>query len=145
MYVPKSLWPAVLEKIKDTAAKVKMGDVCDPSNFINAVIDEASFDNIASYIEYAKTSKDAEIVLGGGYDKSKGYFVEPTVIVTTDPHFKSMEEEIFGPVLTVYVYDDADVDKAVELCDTTSPYGLTGAKETLVPPTDHRYTYMKEE
>ena len=211
MYVPKSLWPAVLEKIKDTASKVKMGDVCDPSNFINAVIDEASFDNIASYIDYAKASKDAEIVLGGGYDKSKGYFVEPTVIVTTDPHFKSMEEEIFGPVLTVYVYDDADVDKAVELCDTTSPYGLTGAiwgrdrlalekisrklkyaagnfyindkptgavvgmqpfggarasgtndkaggefnlirwvlpravKETLVPPTDHRYTYMKEE
>lgn len=211
MYVPKSLWPAVLEKIKDTAAKVKMGDVCDPMNFINAVIDEASFDNIASYIDYAKASKDAEIVLGGGYDKSKGYFVEPTVIVTTDPHFKSMEEEIFGPVLTVYVYDDADVDKAVELCDTTSPYGLTGAiwgrdrlalekisrklkyaagnfynndkptgavvgmqpfggarasgtndkaggefnlirwvlpravKETLVPPTDHRYTYMKEE
>lgn len=211
MYVPKSLWPAILEKIKDTASKVKMGDVCDPSNFINAVIDEASFDNIASYIDYAKASKDAEIVLGGGYDKSKGYFVEPTVIVTTDPHFKSMEEEIFGPVLTVYVYDDADVDKAVELCDTTSPYGLTGAiwgrdrlalekisrklkyaagnfyindkptgavvgmqpfggarasgtndkaggefnlirwvlpravKETLVPPTDHRYTYMKEE
>ena len=211
MYVPKSLWPAVLEKIKDTASKVKMGDVCDPSNFINAVIDEVSFDNIASYIDYAKASKDAEIVLGGGYDKSKGYFVEPTVIVTTDPHFKSMEEEIFGPVLTVYVYDDADVDKAVELCDTTSPYGLTGAiwgrdrlalekisrklkyaagnfyindkptgavvgmqpfggarasgtndkaggefnlirwvlpravKETLVPPTDHRYTYMKEE
>lgn len=209
MYVPKSLWPAVLEKIKDTASKVKMGDVCDPMNFINAVIDEASFDNIASYIDYAKASKDAEIVLGGGYDKSKGYFVEPTVIVTTDPHFKSMEEEIFGPVLTVYVYDDADVDKAVELCDTTSPYGLTGAiwgrdrlalekisrklkyaagnfyindkptgavvgmqpfggarasgtndkaggefnlirwvlpravKETLVPPTDHRYTYMK--
>ena len=211
MYVPKSLWPAILEKIKDTASKVKMGDVCDPSNFINAVIDEASFDNIASYIDYAKASKDAEIVLGGGYDKSKGYFVEPTVIVTIDPHFKSMEEEIFGPVLTVYVYDDADVDKAVELCDTTSPYGLTGAiwgrdrlalekisrrlkyaagnfyindkptgavvgmqpfggarasgtndkaggefnlirwvlpravKETLVPPTDHRYTYMKEE
>ena len=209
MYVPKSLWPAVLEKIKDTASKVKMGDVCDPMNFINAVIDEASFDNIASYIDYARASKDAEIVLGGGYDKSKGYFVEPTVIVTTDPHFKSMEEEIFGPVLTVYVYDDADVDKAVELCDTTSPYGLTGAiwgrdrlalekisrklkyaagnfyindkptgavvgmqpfggarasgtndkaggefnlirwvlpravKETLVPPTDHRYTYMK--
>ena len=211
MYVPKSLWPAVLEKIKDTAAQVRMGDVCDPMNFINAVIDETSFDNIASYIDYAKASKDAEIVLGGGYDKSRGYFVEPTVIVTTDPHFKSMEEEIFGPVLTVYVYDDADVDKAVELCDTTSPYGLTGAiwgrdrlalekisrklkyaagnfyindkptgavvgmqpfggarasgtndkaggefnlirwvlpravKETLVPPTDHRYTYMKEE
>ena len=127
MYVPKSLWPEILDGIKAFAKEAKMGDVCDPDNFINAVIDEASFDNIASYLEYAKQSPDAKIVVGGGCDKSKGYFVEPTVIETTDPHFKSMEEEIFGPVLTVYVYDDKDVDKAVELCDTTSPYGLTGA------------------
>ncbi|MBQ1673488.1 MAG: aldehyde dehydrogenase family protein, partial [Bacteroidales bacterium] len=127
MYAPKSLWPKILEGMKAFAAEAKMGDVCDPDNFINAVIDEASFDNIARNIDYAKKSPDAEIVIGGGCDKSKGYFVEPTVIVTTDPHFKTMEEEIFGPVLTVYVYDDADMDKAVELCDTTSPYGLTGA------------------
>ena len=127
MYIPKSLWPAVLEKMKKFASEVKMGDVMDASNYINAVIDEASFDNIASYIEYAKASKDAKIVMGGGYDKSVGYFVQPTVIETTDPHFKSMEEEIFGPVLTVYPYDDDKVDEAVALCDTTSPYGLTGS------------------
>ena len=127
MYIPKSLWPKVLEGMKAFAAEAKMGDVCDPDNFINAVIDEASFDNIARNIEYAKKSPDAEIVIGGGCDKSKGYFVEPTVIVAKDPHFKTMEEEIFGPVLTVYVYEDAEMDKAVELCDTTSPYGLTGA------------------
>jgi len=127
MYIPKSLWPETLAGMKAFAKEAKMGDVCDPDNFINAVIDETSFDNIAANIEYARNSKDAEIVIGGKCDKSKGYFVEPTVIVTTDPHFKTMEEEIFGPVLTVYVYDDADVDKAVDLCDTTSPYGLTGA------------------
>ena len=127
MYAPKSLWKEILAGIKAFAKEVKMGDVCDPQNFINAVIDEASFDNIKSYIDYAKKAKDAKIVVGGGCDKSKGYFVEPTVIETSNPHFKSMEEEIFGPVLTVYVYDDKDVDKAVELCDTTSPYGLTGA------------------
>ena len=113
--------------MKKFASEVKMGDVMDASNFINAVIDETSFDNIASYIEYAKASADAKIVMGGGYDKSVGYFVEPTVIETTDPHFKSMEEEIFGPVLTVYPYDDDKVDEAVELCDKTSPYGLTGS------------------
>ena len=127
MYVPKSIWPAVLDGIRERAEEVKMGDVADPDNFINAVIDEASFDNIVSYIEYAKESKDAKIVVGGEYDKSVGYFIKPTVIETSDPHFKSMEEEIFGPVLTVYVYDDNKLDEAVELCNTTSPYGLTGA------------------
>jgi len=127
MYAPKSLWKEILAGIKAFAKEVKMGDVCDPENFINAVIDEASFDNIKSYIDFAKKAKDAKVVVGGKCDKSKGFFVEPTVIETTNPHFKSMEEEIFGPVLTVYVYDDKDVNKAVELCDTTSPYGLTGA------------------
>ena len=127
MYIPKSLWPKVLSQMKDFAVEAKMGDVCDPDNFINAVIDEVSFDNIAANIEYAKNSPDAEVVLGGGCDKRKGYFVEPTVIVTTNPHFKTIEEEIFGPVLTVYVYEDAEMDAAVELCDKTSPYGLTGA------------------
>ena len=127
MYIPKSLWGPVLEKVKTFAAEVKMGDVMDANNFINAVIDEASFDNIASYIDYAKSSADAKIVMGGGYDKSVGYFVEPTIIETTDPHFKSMEEEIFGPVLTVYPYDDDKVEETVALCDQTSPYGLTGS------------------
>lgn len=127
MYVPASLWPEILKGIQQRAAEVKMGDVCDSENFINAVIDEASFDNIVSYIEYAKQASDAKIVVGGEYDKSVGYFVKPTVIETTNPHFKSMEEEIFGPVLTVYVYEDAKLEEAVKLCDTTSPYGLTGA------------------
>ena len=127
MYIPKSLWPAVLEQMKKFASEVKMGTVMDPSNYINAVIDEASWDKIDGYLSLAEKSADAKIVLGGGRDKTVGYFVEPTVIETTDPHFKSLEEEIFGPVLTVYPYDDAKVDEAVKLCDETSPYGLTGA------------------
>lgn len=127
MYAPKSLWNDILEGIRRRADEVSMGDVCDFDNFINAVIDETSFDNISSYIEYAKAAPDAEIVVGGKCDKSKGYFVEPTVIQTSNPHFKSIEEEIFGPVLTVYVYEDAELEEAIKLCDTTSPYGLTGA------------------
>ena len=127
MYIPKSMWPGVLAQMKKFASEVKMGTVMDPVNFINAVIDEKSWDNIDGYLRYAEQSKDAKIVLGGGRDKSVGYFVEPTVIETSDPHFKSMEEEIFGPVLTVYPYDDDKVWEAVKLCDTTSPYGLTGS------------------
>ena len=127
MYVPKSLWPEILDIMKEYTSQIKIGDVLDASNFINAVIDEASWNNIDSYIKYAEDSKDAKVVLGGKRDKSIGYFVEPTVIETSDPHFKSMEEEIFGPVLTVYPYDDDKVEETVNLCDTTSPYGLTGA------------------
>ncbi|MGP1436845.1 MAG: L-glutamate gamma-semialdehyde dehydrogenase [Phocaeicola sp.] len=127
MYIPKSMWPAVLEDMKAMAKEVKMGDVKDPVNYINAVIDEASFDKCAEYINYAKNSKDAKVVMGGNCDKSVGYFVEPTVIETSDPHFKSMEEEIFGPILTVYPYDDDKVEETVKLCDETSPYGLTGS------------------
>lgn len=127
MYVPNSLWDSVLCRIKEIANEVKMGDVSDSDNFINAVIDEASFDSILSYIEYAKKADDAEIVLGGRCDKSKGYYIEPTVILTSNPKFKTMEEEIFGPVLTVYVYEDQDIERAIEICNTTSPYALTGA------------------
>ena len=127
MYIPKSMWPGVLAQMKKFASEVKMGTVMDPVNFINAVIDEKSWDNIDGYLRYAEQSKDAKIVLGGGRDKSVGYFVEPTVIETADPHFRSMEEEIFGPVLTVYPYDDDKVWETVKLCDTTSPYGLTGS------------------
>lgn len=127
MYIPKSLWSEVLEDMKRMASEVKMGDVKDPSNFINAVIDEASFDKCKSYIDYAEAAEDAKIVIGGTCDKSVGYFVSPTVIETSNPHFKSMEEEIFGPILTVYPYDDDKVDETVKLCDETSPYGLTGA------------------
>ncbi len=127
MYIPKSLWPDVLKDIKAMCKEVKMGDVMDPMNFINAVIDEASFDKCKSYIDYAKKADDAKIVIGGKCDKKKGWFVEPTVIETTNPRFKSMEEEIFGPVLTVYPYDDDKVNETARLCDETSPYGLTGA------------------
>ncbi|MBQ8051353.1 MAG: L-glutamate gamma-semialdehyde dehydrogenase [Bacteroidaceae bacterium] len=127
MYIPKSLWPTVLEDMRRMAGEIKMGDVRDSMNFVNAVIDEASFDKCKSYIDFAREAKDADIVLGGKCDKSVGWFVEPTIIETSNPHFKSMEEEIFGPIITVYPYDDDKVDEAAQLCDETSPYGLTGA------------------
>ena len=126
-YIPSSLWPKVKEYVGDMLKEIKMGDVRDFTNFINAVIDEASFDNIMSYIEYAKQSPDAEVIFGGHGDKSVGYFVEPTVIQTTNPKFKSIVEEIFGPVITIYVYEDKDFEETLELCDSTSPYGLTGS------------------
>ena len=104
-----------------------MGSPEDTSNFVNAVIDEKAFDKISGYIEYIKQQDDAEIIAGGGCDKSLGYFIEPTIVVTTDPKFKTMCEEIFGPVLTVYVYEDADWEETLELVDATSDYALTGA------------------
>jgi 1-pyrroline-5-carboxylate dehydrogenase len=125
-YIPKSLWPQISEKLKTTIATIKVGDVEDFTNFMNAVIDRPAFNTITSYIDYAKESKDAEFLTGGTYDDSKGFFIDPTVIVTTDPHFKTMEEEIFGPVMTIFVYEDEKLDETVELCDTTSPYALTG-------------------
>ena len=127
MYIPKSLWPAVLEDMKRMAGEIHMGDVRDPKNFVNAVIDEASFDKCKSYIDFALAAEDAKVVLGGTCDKSVGWFVEPTIIETSNPHFKSMEEEIFGPIITVYPYDDDKVEETAKLCDETSPYGLTGA------------------
>ncbi|PID94876.1 MAG: 1-pyrroline-5-carboxylate dehydrogenase [Bacteroidetes bacterium] len=127
MYVPQSLWPDISSAMKKMAEEIKMGDVTDPSNFMNAVIDEKAFDTITSYIDYAKASDEATILAGGTYDKSEGYFIRPTIIETTNPHFKSMQEEIFGPVLTVFVYADEDLEKTITLCDTTSPYALTGA------------------
>ncbi|HNY07703.1 MAG TPA: aldehyde dehydrogenase family protein, partial [Bacteroidales bacterium] len=127
MYVPESLWTAIKKSMVEMINDIKMGDVTDPYNFMNAVIDENAFDTIASYIDFAKSSPEATIIAGGTYDKSEGYFIRPTVIETSNPKFKTMEEEIFGPVLTVFVYKDNDLEKAVELCDTTSPYGLTGA------------------
>jgi 1-pyrroline-5-carboxylate dehydrogenase len=127
VYIPRSLWEPVKASMDRMMKLIRQGDVKDFCNFVNAVIDEASFDNIMSYIEKARASSEAEIVFGGNGDKSKGYFVEPTVILTSNPHFITMEEEIFGPVLTVYVYEDDDFEKTLEICDQTSPFALTGA------------------
>jgi len=126
MYIPKSIWGEFKEKYVGEVKKIKMGDVEDFTNFFSAVIDKAAFDSITKYIKYAKNAKDAEIITGGTFDDSKGYFIEPTTIVTTNPKFKTMEEEIFGPVLTIYIYDDNKLDEALTLCDETSPYALTG-------------------
>ncbi|MDR0728949.1 MAG: L-glutamate gamma-semialdehyde dehydrogenase [Prevotellaceae bacterium] len=126
-YVPSNLWPAVKRQMGEMLAEIKTGDVRDFSNFHNAVIDEASFDNIMQYIAKANASGEAEIVFGGTGDKSKGYFIEPTVILVTDPHFVTMEEEIFGPALSVFVYPENRWNETLQLLDETSPYGLTGA------------------
>lgn len=126
-YVPKSLWNDTFAYIKEMMQTVKMGDVRTFSNFINAVIDEKSFDNIAGYLERAKKSPDAEIVMGGNCDKSVGYFVEPTIIIAKAPKYESIAEEIFGPVITVYVYEDDKYTETLHLCDETSPYALTGS------------------
>ncbi|RKY55077.1 MAG: 1-pyrroline-5-carboxylate dehydrogenase [Candidatus Neomarinimicrobiota bacterium] len=126
-YIPASTWKNLKDKLIDTINIIKIGDVKDFSNFMNAVIDRASFDKIISYIEFAKKSNDAKVIIGGGCDDSKGYFIEPTVIVAKDPHFKTMKEEIFGPVITFYIYDDNKYEETLNLCNTTSPYALTGA------------------
>lgn len=127
MYIPQSCWDEFREKFLDEVGEIKMGEAEDFSNFMTAVIDQKAFDNISGYIDYAKESGDAEILCGGNYDDSEGYFVEPTLILAKDPKFKTMQEEIFGPVLTVYVYKDSKFEETLELCDTTSPYALTGA------------------
>ncbi len=126
-YIPADVWPAVKDQLLDELQTLKMGDVLDFSNFMAAVIDKAAFDSIVEYIEYAKNSETAEIIFGGTYDDSKGYFIQPTVVVVTDPHHKLMEEEIFGPVLTIYIYPENQFTETLELCDTTSPYALTGS------------------
>lgn len=126
-YVPKSMWPKVEKIIGKMLDEIKVGDVRDFSAFVNAVIDEASFDNCMRYINHAKESKDAEIVFGGTGDKSQGWFIQPTVILAKDPKYKSMCEEIFGPIITVYVYEDGKYEETLRLCNETSPYALTGA------------------
>ena len=126
-YIPKSIWEETKKEIIKMISVIKVGDVMDFKNFVNAVIDEASFDKIMSCFEIVKSSGDAKIIAGGTGDKSKGYFIEPTVIVTDNPHYFTMEEEIFGPVMTIYIYDDDLFDDTLKLCDETSPYGLTGA------------------
>ncbi|MDX1639804.1 MAG: L-glutamate gamma-semialdehyde dehydrogenase [Balneolaceae bacterium] len=127
MYIPESLWEAFMDSFSDEVSRIKVGDVEDFSTFMGAVIDQNAFDDITSYIDYAKESDDAEILIGGEYDDSEGYFIQPTLVRAHDPTFKTMKEEIFGPVLTVYVYEDDQFEETLELCDSTSPYALTGA------------------
>ena len=126
-YVPKSIWKETLENILRMTSDIKIGDVKDFGNFMNAVIDETSFNTVMGYIDKARSSAEAEIIAGGKGDKSKGYFIEPTIILTSNPHFITMEDEIFGPVMTIFVYDDNKFDETLKLCDTTSPYALTGS------------------
>ena len=126
-YIPKSIWKEVKKIMGEQLADIKVGTPEDPSHFVNAVIDKNSFEKCKGYIERAKKSKDAKVIFGGGCDDKKGWFVEPTVIEATHPHYESMEEEIFGPILTLYVYEDKDWKKTLKLVDETSPYALTGA------------------
>ncbi|WP_026712363.1 L-glutamate gamma-semialdehyde dehydrogenase [Flavobacterium daejeonense] len=126
-YIPQSLWPAIKEQMTTDIQSMKMGSPEDFGNFITAVIHEGSFDKLVSHIEQAKKDVDAEIIIGGNYDKSVGYFVEPTVILTTNPKYATMETELFGPVLTIYIYEDAKWSETLELIDQTSDYALTGA------------------
>jgi 1-pyrroline-5-carboxylate dehydrogenase len=126
-YIPESIWGEVRSELETDVAKIKMGPTSDFSNFFNAVIDKSAYASITEYIDYAKAADDAEIICGGGYDDSKGYFIEPTVILTSNPKFRTMEEEIFGPVMTIYVYADEQYEETLDLCDQTSIYALTGA------------------
>ena len=126
-YLPKSLWPEIKKHFVEQVNSIKIGSPFDTSNFVNAVIDETAFDKISSFINYCKAQPDAELITGGGYDKSVGYFIEPTTFVTTNPKFRTMCEEIFGPVLTIYIYDDSAYEQTLKLIDETSEYALTGS------------------
>lgn len=127
VYVPKNVWADIKDDLLQEIDKIKMGTPEDFTNFMNAVIDREAYNKITNYIDYVRNASDAEIIKGGNYDDSKGLFVEPTVILTENPHFKTMEEEIFGPVVTIYPYDENKYEETLYLCDKTSPYGLTGA------------------
>jgi len=126
-YIPGSIWGDLSDFMIGELKTVKMGDVEDFSNFMSAVIDKDAFSKITGFLKYIKKSDEAKIIFGGNYDDSKGFFIEPTIVVTTNPHSRTMEEEIFGPVLTVYIYEDNKYEETLHLCDETSPYGLTGA------------------
>ena len=126
-YIPSNLWPSIRDGLLKEVKTMKMGDITDFTNFIGAVIDKPAFDSIVEYIEYAKKSKEADVIQGGAYDDSTGYFIEPTLVEVTDPKHKLMEEEIFGPVLTIYVYPEGKYKETLKICDTTSPYALTGS------------------
>jgi 1-pyrroline-5-carboxylate dehydrogenase len=140
-FIPRSIWPRLEKRLLKQVSRIKVGDPRDFGNFMGAVIDRNAYNSIKSYIAHAKRSNDAKILIGGGCNEKKGYFIEPTVILAKKPGFKLLCEEIFGPVLTIYVYRDKDLDRALELCDTGSPYALTGAvfgqdREAIVEITD---------
>ncbi len=126
-YIPKSLWPEVKKRVIKDTKSFKMGSPDDPSNYINAVIDKKAFTKLSGYLDQAKKDADADIIIGGGYDDSKGYFIEPTVIVTTNPKYNTMCTELFGPIITLYVYEDNEWEAVLDLVDSTSEYALTGA------------------
>ncbi|EKD40234.1 MAG: hypothetical protein ACD_75C00127G0004, partial [uncultured bacterium] len=126
-YIPRSIWPAVEAGLRTEIGKIRMGPPTDFRNFCGAVIDRGAFQSIAGSIDFAKANEGGEVLIGGNYDDSVGYFIEPTVILATDPHFRTMVEEIFGPVLTVYVYEDDRYEETLELCNNSSVYALTGA------------------
>lgn len=126
-YVPIAIWDETLKFIKEMTSEIKVGCVREMSNYVNAVIDEKAFDTIMKYVDRAKQSSEAKIVVGGNGDKSKGYFIEPTIIVTTNPKYETMETELFGPVFTVYLYDGEKYEETLDLCNTTSPFALTGS------------------
>jgi len=126
-YIPKSIWPALKTRLTGLIGEIRMGDVADFRNFMGAVIDDKAFQRITEYLSWAKQDASTSILAGGGAKDTEGFFIEPTLVEATDPKSRMMSEEIFGPVLTVWVYPDADEQKALELCDTTSPYALTGA------------------
>jgi 1-pyrroline-5-carboxylate dehydrogenase len=127
VYFPKSKWQEIRLRLENTIREIKMGPPEDFGNFFNAVIDEASFDNLSGYIDRARKDKEAEVLIGGRYDKSSGYFIEPTIILTTDPYYVTMKEELFGPVLTAYVYDDEKYEETLDVINKTSIYALTGS------------------
>ena len=137
-YIPASIWPELKRNLDAELKSIKMGPPEDFTNFVNAVIDESSFDQLTKYIEEARNDKDAEVIFGGNYDKSVGYFIEPTIIQAFKPDYITMQEELFGPILTVYVYDDKDLDRTLDLVDNTSIYALTGAVFS-----QNRYTIEK--
>ncbi len=144
-YIPDNLWDDVKEKLVADLKTVKMGDIEDFSNFMGAVIDKASFDKLSMFIDNAKKDSETEIIFGGGHDDSVGYFIEPTVILTSNPRYITMEEELFGPVLTIYVYEADKWEETLELVNTTSPYALTGAifsDDRYV--TDHAVSYLSQ-
>lgn len=130
-YIPEGLWKKLKPSLLEETRNLKMGDVRDFSNFVNAVIDERSFDRIASTLDFVKHSSESQIISGGNVDKNVGYFITPTLIETSDPYFKTMKEEIFGPVLTLYIYKESEFEQTLKICDSTSPYALTGAIHSM--------------